>query len=392
MIYFDCNATVPLHPAARQAWLDATDRTWHNPSGLHAAATIARDVLDDSRDRLAALLGCDPARVVFMAGATAASNALARHVAATADPGSLTILSAIEHPCMAESFAAALPGRLAEIPVDHDGVVSIDAAEAVLDAQPTRPAILSVMAASNESGTIQPWQAIAARCRTRGVPFHTDAAQWLGKCPARDLGACDWVTGSGHKFGGPRGVGFLVVPEGGAAFRGDRGGPQENGRHAGTENVASIAAMVAALEAREAEIVGRAEAWAAARDAAQRRLCERIPGAVVVGAGAPRLWNTLAVVIPGADGRKLVARLSRRGVAASTGSACSAGADAAARILAAVGAEELGLVPADLRGMVRLSGGWDTTHDQWMEAADSLAAAVRDSGDGPPRVSFTGSA
>ena len=389
MIYFDCNATVPLHPAARREWLAAADRTWHNPSGLYAAATAARDALDDCRDRLAAIVDCDPARIVFTAGATAAANAVARHVAGTAAAGSRAMLSAVEHPCVADSFAALLPGRVEEIPVDRAGVVRPEAVEALLHVQPTPWAIVSVMTASNESGAIQPWQELAALCRARGVPFHTDAAQWLGKCPARGLGACDWVTASGHKFGGPKGVGVLIVPQGGAGFRGDRGGPQEHGRHAGTENLASIAAMVAALEAREAEIVGRTEAWAAARDAAERRLRQRIPAAVVIGGNAPRLWNTLAVVIPGADGKKLVARLNRLGIAASTGSACSAGAEAAPRIVAAIGAAALGLAAADLRGMVRLSGGWDTTENDWLAAADALAAAAQDSAAGLPRASLS---
>lgn len=391
-MYFDWNATAPLHPAARQAWLSVNDRHWHNPSGLYAAATSARDILDDCRDRLAAILDCDPGRILFTAGATAAANALARHVAATASPGSRAMLSAIEHPCVADSFAAALPGRLDLLPVDRDGVVRLEAVEAAIDSQPVRPAIVSVMAASNESGTIQPWQQIAAACRDRGVLFHTDAVQWLGKCPARGLGSCDWVMGSGHKFGGPKGVGFLVVPEAGVAFHGDRGGPQEGGRHAGTEHVASIAALVAALEAREADILVRLEALAAARDAAERRLREKTPGLVVIGVNAPRLWNTSAVVVPGVDGRKLVARLDRLGVAASTGSACSAGAESAARIVTAIGLAALGLSPTDIRGLVRLSGGWETTPEEWLAAADALAAAVSDPADGLPRVSLSGSA
>ena len=112
----------------------------------------------------------------------------------------------------------------------------------------------------------------------------------------------------------------------------------------------------------------------------------------MISANAPRLWNTLALVIPGGDGKKLVARLNRLGIAASTGSACSAGADASPRIVAAIGATALGVAPADLRGVVRLSGGWETTHEDWLTAADAFATAVHDSGDGLPRVSLTGSA
>lgn len=389
MPFFDHNATVPLHAAARRAWLDVADRAWHNPSGLYAGATAAREVLDDARDRLAGLLDCDPARIIFTGGATAANNLLARHAGRMASAGAGVLVSAIEHPCVAEPFADAFPGRVGEIPVDSSGVARLDVLESRLDAQAAGTALVSVMAASNESGTIQPWSDVAAACRRHGVPFHTDAAQWLGKLPARGLGGCDWVTGSGHKFGGPRGVGFLVVPEAGRSLRGDRGGPQENGRHAGTEDVASIAAMVAALEAREQEIAGRVESLAAARDAAERWLREALPAAVIVGAGAQRLWNTLAVLVPGGEGKKLVARLDRAGIAASTGSACSSGADATARIVSAIGAAALGRADHDLRGMVRLSGGWDTTPEEWLAAVAALAAVARDPDHGLPRVSLT---
>jgi cysteine desulfurase len=247
------------------------------------------------------------------------------------------------------------------------------------------------MAASNEIGVIQPWDEIAAACRRRGVPFHTDAAQWFGKLPAASLSRCDWITGSGHKFGGPKGVGFLIVPEGDASaptsrsFHGDRGGPQERGRRAGTENVAAIAAMVAALEAAEAR-TGEAAVRAAIRDAAERRLREHLPQAIVIGAAAPRLWNTLAVYLAGFDAKKIVARLGRAGVAASTGSACAAGAGSTARSLAAIGADRLGIDPAAPGGMVRLSAGWDTTAAEWTLAIDALIAAVRDAGEPPPQV------
>ena len=389
MPFFDHNATVPLHADARRAWLEVADRVWHNPSGLYAGATAARVALDDARDRLADLLDCDPHRIVFTGGATAANNLLACHVGRTAPAGARALVSAIEHPCVAEPFADAFPGRVDSIPVDSRGVVRVDVIESLLDARAAETAIVTVMAASNESGTIQPWREIAATCRHRGVPFHTDAAQWLGKLPARGFGGCDWVTGSGHKFGGPRGVGFIVVPEGERAFRGDRGGPQEGGRHAGTEDVASIAAMVAALEAREQEIAGRVESLAAGRDAAERRLRDVLPEAVVVGAASQRLWNTLAILVPGADGKKLVARLDRAGIEASTGAACSSGSDATARIASAIGASVLGVGDRDLRGMVRLSGGWDTTAEEWLAAVEALAAAARDRDHGPPRVSLT---
>jgi cysteine desulfurase len=373
VIYLDANATTPLHPAARAAWLDAASSSWHNPSGLYAPATAARNLLETCRDRLAGLLDCEPARVVFTGGATAAANAMARHVGRFADPGATALAFGGEHPCVADPLHEALAGRVEEIPCDVDGVVRLDAfASRIASGRP--PVFVTVMAASNESGVLQPWRDMLSLCRRHGVPFHTDAAQWLGKYSASGLGACDWVTGSGHKFGAPKGIGFLVVPEHGPAFHGDRGGPQERGRHAGTEDVAAVAALVAALEAREVEPT---EAHRAARDAAEARLRDRLPEAVIVSGGAPRLWNTLAVIVPRMDARKLVARLAASGIAASTGSACSAGAGSTPRIIAAIGASRLGLSATDARGFVRFSASWETTPSDWITAIDALAEAVR---------------
>lgn len=378
--YLDWNATAPLHPRAKAAWIDAAERLWHNPSSLYAAATRARDALEGARETLSDLLGCDPARIVFTGGATEANNALVRHVARTLAPDRSVAISPLEHPCVAEPFHAALQGRVVELPVDGRGVVD---PEAVAAAAPGL-GFVSVIAAGNESGVLEPWEEIAAACRGRGIPFHTDAAQWLGRLPAGGLGQCDWVTGSGHKFGGPRGCGFLVVPAG-VPFRADRGGPQESGRRAGTEDVAGIVAMISALEACAEEPAARREALAADRDAAERRLLAAVPGTVVVGGGGPRLWNTLAVVPPAAaagDARKTVARLAAAGVEASTGAACSAGAAAVPRVLAAIGAERLGIGAGALRGMVRFSGGWETTAADWTAAVDALVAILR--GDAAP--------
>lgn len=366
MSYFDFNATAPLHPRARDEWIDVATRAWHNPSGLYAGATVAREILADARERLADIVGCPPERIVFTGGATAATNAVARHLARTVPADRVVALSAIEHPCVREALQEALPGRTVELPVDHDGVVDTGALARLLEQG--HVACVSVMAASNESGVLQPWEEIATLCRHHGVAFHTDAAQWCGKLPAAGLGRCDWVTGSGHKFGGPRGVGFLVVPASEQGFHGDRGGPQERGRWAGTENVAGIAAMVAALEARDPEGETERRTRAGARDAASRRLLAAVAGAWIVGAGAPRLWNTLAVVIPGTNGKKVVAALGRAGVAASTGSACSSGADSVPRVLASAGGAA--------GGMVRLSAGWETTAAEWQQAIAALVAAV----------------
>ncbi len=386
--YFDHNATAPLHPAARAAWLEAADRFWANPSSLYAKATSARDLLADCRERLADLLGCsDPSRIVFTAGATAANNVLARYLSPSAPPDAIALLSPLEHTAVDTSIRAAFPGRVSEIGVDADGVVTPESLAHALDDHGGRAiAAVSVMSASNESGVIQPWPELASLCRDRHIPFHTDAAQWLGKLPAAGLAVCDWVTGSGHKFGGPRGIGFLVVPAH-ARFRGDLGGPQEQGQHAGTENLPGIAGMIGALEAREQELPAIAKQGAAHRDAAIELFRKLLPAARVVSGNAERLWNTLAILISGADSRKLVAALDRAGIEASTGSACSSGAASAARVVAAI-APSLGLAPGTPAGMVRFSAGPDTTAADWQAAMHALAEAViANAGPArPPRV------
>ena len=388
MPYLDHNATAPLHPAARAAWLEAADRFWANPSSLYGQATAARDLLADCRERLADLLGCnDPGRIVFTAGATAANNLLARHLAAVSPPGSIALISPLEHPAVDTSIRAAFPGRVSETGVDAEGVVRPEELARAIDTASHQPiASISIMAASNESGVIQPWRELAGLCRDRQIHFHTDAAQWLGKLPATGLALCDWVTGSGHKFGGPRGIGFLLVPAN-ARFRGDLGGPQEHGQHAGTENLPGIAGMVAALEARERDLPAIAKQGTAHRDAAIQRLRERLLAGIVISGNAERLWNTLAILIPGADSRKLVAALDRAGIEASTGSACSSGAASAARVVAAI-APSLGLAPGTPAGMVRFSAGPDTSAADWLAAMHALAEAViANAGPArPPRV------
>lgn len=373
MRYFDFNATAPLHPAARETWLDVSDRAWHNPSSLFAAATRAREILEDARERLAELLGCVPQRIVFTRGATAANNALARHLGRSAPAGSEALISPLEHPCVTASLEDAFAGRVRELVVDRDGVVHATALENAVESSASAIGLVSVMAAGNESGVLQPWAELAALCRRHRIPFHTDAAQWLGRMPTETLGQCDWVTGSGHKFGGPKGVGFLVVPGADGSFRGDVGGPQERGRHAGTEDVAAVAAMVAALDAHARQADTARSARAADRDAAAAWLLERLPQAAVVSGGAARLWNTLAVAIPGGHGKKLVARLAAAGIAASTGSACSAGSDSTAKILTATVA---GPADGNSPGLVRLSGGWETTAADWQEAVAALVSAA----------------
>lgn len=387
--YFDYNATTPLHPAARAAWLEAADRFWQNPSGLFREAGAARQKLEDCREQIADWLGCGAEEIVFLSGATEANNAVMVHVAAGSEsrPGAgsrpeagpvKTAISAIEHPCVQEparrAFGAA--GSLIEIPVTPAGVTDLVALEEILTTH--RPALVSVMAANNETGVLQPWREVLALCREFGALFHCDAAQWVGKKPSAGLGDCDFLTVSAHKFGGPKGIGFLKVPEGGRPLRWLSGGPQEERRRAGTENLPGVAAMTAAWGAVEESLAAREAGWLADRAAFETEILTVFPEAEIIGAEVPRLWNTVLLTVPPPVNVKWLTRLSARGFSVSTGSACSRGAGAST-VLQAMG------VPGEFSGQVlRVSGGWDTTAADW----SALAAAMKEVQAGmtdPPR-------
>jgi len=351
--YFDHNATTPLHSAAREAWLRASEKHWYNPSSLYRDAGMASQQLEAARERLGTLIGADAERIVFTSGATESNNALIRsfeHVA----------ISAIEHPSV--RMAA---GKALELPVNTEGVVEPDRVKRLIADK--RPALVSVMAANNESGALQPWSEIAAICREQGVLFHTDAAQWLGKLDGTSLGECDFITGSAHKFGGTKGCGFLVLPAEDSRLNFMRGGPQESGRRAGTENYPAIEAMVTALETITPLLSEIEVAQSKRRDDFIITMRARFENLRVISASAPRLWNTVLMVMPEHDNLKWLTRLSRRGFSISTGSACSSGKEGSSVVMTALGASV-----DELKRVVRISGGWDTMAEDWQALAQAF--------------------
>lgn len=363
--YFDHNATTPLHPAARAAWLEATDRCWQNPSSLYREAAAVKHRLEEARERLADLLGCDPGRVIFTSGATESNNALVRWLAQKSGPEAIVVSSSTEHPSLAEPLEHEFRGRVLKMPAHADTSLNLEAADRLI--QPGNTALVTVMAANNESGTLNPWRDLTALCRARQVPYHCDASQWIGKLPLTGFGECDYLTGSAHKFGGPKGIGFLMVRDENERFHLARGGPQEEGRRAGTENYPAIEAMVTALEAVEEtldSVMPQQSAW---RDAFETTLCSLIPGTRIVGQEVSRLWNTSLFVLPAHDHRKWLGRLSQAGFAVSTGSACSAGDNGASSVMQAIQAPV-----EEWRRVLRISGGWETTAEEWQALAEAL--------------------
>lgn len=368
MNYFDHNATTPLSAPAREAWLRASAEFIGNPSSPHRLGSRADRALTDAREELAALLGCAALDLVWTSGATESNNLVLHHLAQTLPASADVWLSALEHPCVLAAAQKWLPGRHRLIPATRTGVV--DLAWLQNELSKTRPALIAVMAANNETGVLQPWREVLALCRAAEVPFFCDAAQWLGKLPAHGLGSCDFLSGCAHKFGGPRGLGFLKCPAQGKVHPLIVGGPQEEGRRAGTENVAGAISMLAALRERETALaLGEHLARQTAKEAFETALLQTLPGSAIVGAGQPRLWNTVSALMPEADcQQRWVVKLDKAGFAVSTGSACSSGQEVPSHVLQA-----MGYGPSDSGRVLRFSSGWETPLASW----PALLAALR---------------
>ncbi|HUF64252.1 MAG TPA: cysteine desulfurase family protein [Verrucomicrobiales bacterium] len=379
--YFDHHATTPLCLEAREAWLRAHSEAWMNPSSLYPSAGRSRRLLEEAREECAELLGCEPARIVFTSGATEGNNAVLRWAASR---GGRAVLSAVEHPAVREpAWQFFGDGGVCELPVDEKGVVLADVLRAELETPGTKPAVVSVMAANNETGVLQAWRETAARCAEHGVPYHCDAAQWIGKRPAAGLAECAWVTLSAHKFGGPKGVGVLIIPAGTfSPLRLRAGGPQESGHRAGTEDYPGVAAMAAALAARagwaaDEQARAKASAW---RDAFESRLMKHLPGTQVVGSGALRSETVSMVIVPRHPQLKWVTRLGERGFCVSTGSACSSGKGNPSPVLQAMGidAEAMGRALRFSAGPETVEADWEGLLEALLDVWEVLESGVRD--------------
>ena len=367
-MYFDHNATTPLLAVARQAWLDATEQFIGNPSSPHRIGARAEMALDAARETLAAFLDCGPREIIWTSGATESSNMVLHHFARSLDRDAEVWISVTEHPCVLSGARHYFPRRHRLIPARRSGNVDLDWLEANLRA--SRPGAVAVMAANNETGVLQPWREILALCREHEVPLLCDAAQWIGKEPAQSLGECDYLSGCAHKFGGPRGVGFLKVPHRGRFYPLVLGGGQEAGRRAGTENVTGVLSMIAALEHCERSLAGHPIVEKIRlREEFETRLGETVPGTEIVGRHADRLWNTVSVLTPPAERRhRWVVKLDKLGFAVSTGSACASGTEEPSHVLAA-----MGYAPDEAFRALRFSSGWETTRDDWAALLDAIA-------------------
>lgn len=357
-------------PAAFAAWQHMASNFWQNPSSPYGLAEAARRELEARREELAGVLGAAPEDIVFNSGATEGNNALFAWFAETA-PDAEVAISAVEHPCIREAARRYFPGRFHEIPVDPRCVADLGALSEIL--APGRIRLVSLMAANNETGVIQPWAEALELCREHGAVLHVDAAQHIGKLPAQPLGQADLLTGCAHKFGGPKGVGFLKLPKGWAGFRGQRGGEQESGHRGGTENLPGIAAMLAALKEREDALAANPETWTNQRANFENDVLAIFPDVRISGREAVRLPNTSHLLMPYGEAAGWVLKLDRKGYCVSTGSACASAKKGPSHVLSAMGMNE-----KESRRCVRISAGFDSTHEDWSGLAAALSEVAEE--------------
>jgi cysteine desulfurase len=336
-IYLDHNATTPMVTPALDRLCRVAGEVWGNASSVHHFGQQAKAELDTARASVAALIGAEPSEVVFTGGGTDSDNAAIRGAAEALEPAGRRhlIASGIEHEAVLQTLKA-LARRgwdVTLLPVGHSGVVEPDALAAAFT---DRSALVSVMHANNEIGTIQPIAALAALAHARGALFHTDAVQTVGKLPidVRTLGV-DLLSLSAHKFGGPKGVGALWVRRGVRLVPFMTGGRQERNRRAGTENVPGLAAMGAAAEYAHQHLTA-GEAVGALRDRLECGILDRVPGTSVNGTG-PRVPNTTNISFDRVESESLLIALDLEGVAVSSGSACSSGTLEPSHVLKAMG-------------------------------------------------------
>jgi cysteine desulfurase len=360
-IYLDHNATTPPLPAVVRAVERALTERFGNPSSVHTFGQQAKAELDDARAAVAALIDADAHEVVFTSGGTEADNLALRGAAEALEPlGRRHLVTiGIEHEAVINTVKALeRRGWTATIlSVPTSGVVAVDA---VRDAITDRTAVVSVMHANNEVGTIQPVAEIAAVARARGALVHTDAVQSVGKIPVsvKALGV-DLLSLSAHKFGGPKGAGALWIRRGVRLVSVMTGGRHERNRRAGTENVPAIAGLGAAAIAARAKLADDGPRIAALRDRLEQAILASVPGTALNGDPGLRVPNTTNISVDGVEAESLLIALDLEGVAVSTGSACSSGTLEASHVLRA-----MGLPAARTRNSVRFSLGAQNTPDE----------------------------
>jgi cysteine desulfurase len=360
-IYFDHNATTPVDPLVVEVMIRALTEDFGNPSSVHYFGQQAKARVDDARGSIAALIGAEPSEVVFTSGGTEADNFAIRGAAEALEPSGRRhlITSGIEHEAVLNTFKALgkRGWKITMLPVDASGILAPDALRAAMTDD---TALVSLMHANNEIGTIQPVAALAAIAHERGAVFHTDAVQSAGKIPVdvRALGA-DLLSLSAHKFYGPKGIGALWIRRGTRMVPFLMGGRQERSRRASTENVPGIMGMGVAAGLARRKLADEATRVGALRDRLEQRILTTVPRTAVNGARDPRVPNTTNISFERVEAESLLIALDLEGIAVSTGSACSSGTLEPSHVLRAMG------LPAHrTQSSIRFSLGAANTEEQ----------------------------
>ena len=358
MVYFDNNATTPLGQNALQVYKLALEHDWSNPSSPYRSASRLRAKLELAREEIASILGFHKDELIFTSGATEANNSIFAHIANNAKKEGHCLLSPFEHPSIIEPAKHWFKDRLAYMPADNTGQVDLDRAEQFLNTE--NISLVSLMAVNNETGVIQPWQELAKICSNKGIFFHCDATQWIGKLDSSFFSLCTSFSASAHKFSGPKGLGLLGCKE---PIQLQLGGQQEKGNRGGTENYPAIASMLVALKdaiKNLDEFTKRAQ-W---RDQFEDSIIKAIPGTLVLGKESPRLWNTSMILLPKFDNLSWLGKLDKRGISVSTGSACSTGNVNNTSLIFS-----MGLSSTKAGRLVRISSYSDQNESDWQNLA-----------------------
>lgn len=373
-VYLDHNATAPLLPELR-GFIHERLELWGNPSSIHQHGRGPKTALREARKAIAQRIGADPLEIIFTGSGSESNNhalkGLLKPLRNDPDSKNHVLISAIEHPSILKAAESLTDWgyQVDRIPVSQAGVLDLGAFDQMLT---PRTALVSCMLANNETGTILPIQDMVKRAHDKGIPFHCDGVQALGKIPVnvRELGA-DLMSFSGHKFYSLKGAGVLYARRGLALGSLIHGGGQERGRRAGTENVLAIACLghVCTLGDR---VEHEVERLSALRDRMEQRILAEITHVQVTAGQAPRLPNTSSLVIEGVDGETLLMNLDMQGFSVSTGAACSSGSPEPSPTLLA-----MGLSRAEAQSSLRISLGWNNTEEHVMNFVTELKSVVQ---------------
>ena len=371
-IYFDHNATTPVHPEVAAAVQPFLEDLFGNPSSIHWAGRDVRKAVEDARAEIAAFYGCRPLEVVFTSSGTEADNLAVKGVAyREGNAGKHIVTSQVEHPAIMNTcrFLESQGFRVSYVPVNRQGIVESDAVRRAIEKDTV---LVSIIAANNETGCIMPIEEIGRIAREAGILMHTDAVQATGKIPLSwETLPVDLLTFSGHKVNGIKGAGGLLIRKGIEVSAVLHGGHQERGRRGGTENVVGIVAMGKAFSLLGRNMEEEVAEVRRLRDSFERALFDRIPELVLNGHPTLRLPNTVNISFRYVEGEALLLNLDMMGIACSSGSACTSGSLEASPILLAMGAD-----PTDAQGALRFSLGRGNTDEDVAYAVDAVERVV----------------